>query len=104
MAITQFEQNTIDKAATSHSEMVSDLQARLNKLYGVVENTLGTSPSAATRALEATYDSWIKDVEKMIISRVQSLSESMTKTAQSQADMDEQNSSDVSQVAQFING
>ncbi len=104
MAITQFEQNTINKAAQSHSEMVSELQTRLNRLFGVVESTLGSSPSDATKALEATYDAWIRDVEKMIITRVESLSDSMTKTAQSPVDKAEQNSSSISQVAQFITG
>jgi hypothetical protein len=104
MAITQFEQNTINKAAQSHGDMVEALQGRLKTLAGVVDGTLGTSPSAATRALQATYDSWIRDVEKMIITRVESLSGAMTTTAQSQTDMDEQNSSNLSQVAQFITG
>lgn len=104
MAITQFEQNTINKAAQSHDEMVSELKGRLNTLFGVVQSTLGASPSGATRALESTYDAWIRDVEKMIITRVQSLSEAMSRTAQSQTDTDEQNRTGISSVAQFIAG
>lgn len=104
MAITQFEQNTIDKAAQSHSDMVTALKGRLQTLRGVVDNTLGTSPSAATRALQGTYDSWIDNVEKMIITRVDSLSEAMKTTAAKQVDMDEQSSKNISEVAQFLHG
>ena len=104
MAITQFEQTAIDTAAKHHSDMVTELQGRLNKLRGDVDSTLGVSPNEATRALQATYDSWIQDVEKMIVTRVQSLSGAMTATAQSQMDMDEQNSKNITEVAQFIYG
>jgi hypothetical protein len=104
MAITQFEQNTIKQAAQSHSEMVEALKGRLRTLSGVVDSTLGTAPSEATRALQTTYDLWISNVEKMIIDRVNSLSETMTRTADEQTEMDQQNRRDISQVGIFLNG
>lgn len=101
---TQFEQDAINKAAESHREMVEALKGRLTTLRVVVDGTLATSPSGATRALQTTYDTWINDVEKMIITRVDSLSEAMKKTAATQADIDEQNRTGISAVAEFIHG
>jgi hypothetical protein len=104
MATTQFEQNAINTAAGKHDEMVEALRARLRKLEGVVQDTLGRSPSGATRALESTYNVWIADVEKMFVEKANQLTTSMRKTAESQMDVDEQNKQGISQIAAFING
>lgn len=104
MAITQFEQTTIDRAATRHNELSEQLRSQLLQLENEVETTLRASTSGATRALASTYDQWFRDVERMIIQRTGSLTDAMRTTAASQQDTDEQGAAGISAVASFIAG
>jgi uncharacterized protein YukE len=104
MPITQFEQTAIDKAASTHNDLSAELRGKLLTLEEEVDNTLAASGSQATRALQSTYEQWFRNVEKMIIDRTTSLTESMKMTAQTQMDVDEENAKGINVMQQFITG
>ncbi|TDV42165.1 hypothetical protein [Actinophytocola oryzae] len=86
---TQLDPDEIRKQADNHDTTREDIVAQLEQLKTAVDDVLGRSTSAATRALSTSTDTWVENVKKSVIEHMKAMADNIRRESNNQEGTDE---------------
>lgn len=85
---TKLSPETINQQAAKHDTTRENINGQLDQLKVEIENTLNSSPSAATRALSTTTDNWVESVRKSVLAHLETMAQNIRNEANNQGATD----------------
>lgn len=90
MPNTKLSPEQIHVQAGKHDTTKDNINGKLDGLKTMIHDTLGVSPSAATRALATTCDNWVESVRKSVLSHLETMAQNIRNEANKQGATDEE--------------